>query len=480
MKKGEVFALLFWLILMIEFKKLEKDVSVIKKYLPLSKNSFCDISLGIKYAWRDSFLIEYAIYNDTLIMKESGPEYKNAFYYPMGKDEQGALNQIEEYAKNSNLPLTFCYIDNVCLEQLKNRYHDVKSTYNRDWCDYIYDAEKFKTYSGKKLSGQRNHVNKFKKNYPNYSFKTIDETDFSRIKDFLSEFAQEREVVNWTERVEQESVLDLIKNASTLDQVGGLIEVDGQMVAISLGEKIGETLIVHVEKALKNYAGVYPTMAQEFARAFATEEIKFINREEDCGDLGLRTSKLQYQPIEIKAKNFVTVNTLFDKIMPPVLIETERLTVSEIIEEDAKDYARLYLDDDLNKWWGYDYREDLKGESPTPEYFFKFQNTLKEKKEEYSFAVKIDGVLVGELVLHNFDYFGGVEMGFRFFKESQGKGYATESALALKNYVKQKLGAKILKSRCFKENLPSANLIKRIGLGYKNQDKTHYYFETEL
>jgi RimJ/RimL family protein N-acetyltransferase len=71
-------------------------------------------------------------------------------------------------------------------------------------------------------------------------------------------------------------------------------------------------------------------------------------------------------------------------------------------------------------------------------------------------------------------------MGFRFFSHCQGKGYATESALALKTFVKEELGAKKLKSRCFKQNIPSANLISRIGLKKVHEDQTHFYFETEL
>ena len=65
--------------------------------------------------------------------------------------------------------------------------------------------------------------------------------------------------------------------------------------------------------------------------------------------------------------------TLFDKIKPPIFIRTERLTIEEITETDAQEYQRLYLDDDNNKWWGYDYREDLKNGEPTAEYFLGFQ-----------------------------------------------------------------------------------------------------------
>ena len=227
---------------MIEFKKLDKNVDILKDFLPRSKISFCDISLGIKYMWRDDFVIDYAILNDTLIMKEDTPEYKGAFYYPIGGDIEGALVAIEEYAKSKNQPLTFCCLDNSTAAELTNRYKFVSITNDRNWSDYIYDAEKFKTYSGKKFSGQRNHVNKFKRNYPNYQFKVIEKTDFTRIKDFLDEFSTKNEFMRWTEEIEQRKVFDLVENMFNLEQVGGLIEVDGKVVAFSVGERLqGQT-----------------------------------------------------------------------------------------------------------------------------------------------------------------------------------------------------------------------------------------------
>ncbi len=465
---------------MLEFKRLDKNVKLIKDYLLGADARFCDLSLGVKYMWRDDFICEYAFYNKTLIIKESTPDYNDAFYFPIGDDVAGGIEQIENYAKTKNIPLKFCCLDNAQAGALCQRYFCVRVFNDRDWSDYIYDAEKFKTYSGKKLSGQRNHVNKFKKLYPQYKFKAIEKSDFVRIKEFLDEFNSRAEFLRWSEAVEQQKVFDLVENMFELDQVGGLIEVDGKVVAFSIGERIKDTLIVHIEKALTSHAGVYPTMAQEFAKAFANNGIKFINREEDCGDVGLRISKLQYQPLEVKEKNFVQVSTLFDKICSPVLIKTQRLTVTEINQNDKDDYQRIYLDQELNKWWGYDYKEDLLDNEPTADYFFGFQNALKQKKEEFSFAVRLDGKMIGELVLHNFDYFGGVEMGFRFFKEYHGNGYAIESALALKEYAVFVMGAKKIKSRCVKENVRSKNLIEKLGLIQKTQDQTHFYFELKV
>lgn len=462
---------------MLEFKKLGKKVDILKEYIGQSEVSFCDISLGVKYAWCDEYVIDYAIFNDTLILREKTENYQEAFYYPMGKDVIGALKQIENYCNKNHKPLCFCYIDDQKVEEFSRRYFCVSVKYDRAWSDYIYQAEKFKTYSGKKFGGQRNHLNKFKKLYPNYKFKVLESADLNKAKEFLDEFSSSTQFLGANEKVEHEKAYQLIENAAALNQVCGYIEVDGRVVALSVGEVVGETLIVHVEKALKKYDGVYPTMAHEFAKAFANDGVKFINREEDCGDEGLRTSKLQYNPIQIKSKNFVTVSTAFDKIDKNLSISTKRLNVSAICKGDIEEYAKLYLDDNLNKLWGYDYREDLNGQEPTPQYFYAFQSKLKDVKEEFSFAVRLNGKMIGELVLHNFDFCGGVEMGFRFFTEHQGRGYATESALALKDYLFNKVGIRKLKSRCYKENFASARLIERLGLIKCAEDATYYYFE---
>lgn len=463
---------------MLEFKPLNGEVNLIEEFLDKTQMNFCDISRGVKYMWRDTVKVDYAIFNDTLILKETGGNHKETFYFPIGDFVEGALCKIEEYCLKNGLPLSFGYLDEEKVAFLSKRYFKTENRFDRDWCDYIYTAEQFITYSGKKLSGQRNHVNKFKKNYPDYKFKKITPENQMLAVKFIEQNNKKRSVGGKIENLEREHALELVQNMFKLSQLGGCLEVNGKIVAVSVGEKVNDTLIVHVEKADTEYVGAYPTMAQEFAKAYATE-VKFINREEDCGDLGLRTSKTQYQPIEIKRKNFLTAYTMFDFLDKDLEIETERLSISRITEKDKDAYAKLYLDEELNKYWGYDYKNDLNGEKPTPEYFFRFQNALFEKKEECSFAVRLNGQLIGELVLHNFDFYGGVEMGFRFFKKDQSKGYAIESASALKEYLLSTLKANFLKSRCYKQNTSSEKLIGRLGLKKVSEDDICYYFSTK-
>ena len=462
---------------MLNFLPLEDKEEILDKYFQNQKDRFCDLSIGVKYMWRREYSVEYAVYNDTLVIKESSDEYDPSFYYPIGKDVEGALDQIEKYCKNQNLPLVFGCVSQENAKKLTERYPLCKDFFDRDWSDYVYDAQNFKTYSGKKFSGQRNHVNKFKKTYKNYCFEVINEQNFNEVVNFLHDYEVFNRVQDQAKREEVEMVHDLLKNLSRLNQLAGVLKVNGSIVALSIGEIVGDCLVVHVEKALKDYSGAYPTMAQEFALAFATEKVKFINREEDCGDDGLRTSKLQYHPTEIIDKYFVEVYTAFDKIVSPITIETERLVVCEIDKKDLKEYKELSVDEELNEFWGYDYSEDLNGKTPDEEYFYQFVNQLKKGKEEYPVAVKLNGLLIGEVTLHGFDYQNGVEIGFRIKKEYQNKGYAKESVGALIEYAFNCLSVKKVKAKCYHQNRKSKNLLLGLGFVEIKKDQNYFHFE---
>ena len=49
---------------MLKFTKLGKEVNLIKEYIDQTEINFCDISQGVKYMWRDTVVIDYAIYNN--------------------------------------------------------------------------------------------------------------------------------------------------------------------------------------------------------------------------------------------------------------------------------------------------------------------------------------------------------------------------------------------------------------------------------
>ena len=93
----------------------------------------------------------------------------------------------------------------------------------------------------------------------------------------------------------------------TLKLTGCITYVDGEPAAYSLGEPInqGKCFVVQFEKAIGNYKGIYQFINRSFASMIDTK-YRYINREQDLGDPGLRQAKMSYRP-----DNFVKKYKIF-------------------------------------------------------------------------------------------------------------------------------------------------------------------------
>ena len=446
-------------------------MDVLRPFVKEYGGEFNELTLGSRFLWGSYERAEYAVINETLILRETYDE-GSFFYYPIGKDPETALKEIEIYSREKGITLNLCCFNGDRSEKIKEKFPFCEIEYLRDWADYVYPAEQFITYAGKKLSGQRNHVHKFDRTYPDYKVNIITPESIPEIKLFLKEFEAENELSGWAAE-EMPKAYELLDNMEYLEQFGIYITVGGKIVSLSIGEIVGDTLFVHIEKALKEYAGAYPKTAQEFAKTFVNGDVKWINREEDCGDIGLRTSKTQYHPSEIRIKYFAEISTAFDNIISPEL-KTERLTVKT--NDGFMGYKDLCSDEEINEFWGFSFKDDIKGE-PTEEKFSALVKELRKRKEEYSLAVYAGETPVGEIVLWDFDYRGNIQIGFRFFKEQQGKGYAFESVKRVIEYAFDEMKVSAVKAYCFKENARSENLLIKLGFVCSRSDGKYNYFE---
>ena len=133
----------------------------------------------------------------------------------------------------------------------------------------LYDASSFRDYPGGRYSGQRNHVHKFEKTYPDHVFRTCEAEDLPAMQKFLCEYADtqyDKDDVLADE--EMQGTFDILPHIAELGLYCGALYAGGKMVALSVGERCGDTMIIHIEKALRGVAGAYPAVAQAFARTF--------------------------------------------------------------------------------------------------------------------------------------------------------------------------------------------------------------------
>lgn len=464
----------------INFKNLTlSDIIHMQPYFENCNWRLSDYSAAFKLMWQKHFSLDFAYVENCVVFREyyQGRVY---FHYPMEIEDgqaERAIDSIEAYCRERNIRIHYTCVPREKIAVMIERYGmEMRITNHRRWRDYLYNAEDFVLYGGKKFSGQRNHVNKFKKLYPQYEFITLNGDARARMCEFLKKF-EVRQLSKGTvmAREELEGVYELLPHIDDLKLKVGALQVDGQIIALSIGERCGEQLIIHVEKALTDFEGAYPTMAQEFAKHFAVDGVVFINREDDSGDAGLRKSKLQYNPVRLVDKYDIFPRRPIDRVNHIPVILTERLTIKEITDVNSLEFYRLEFDAERNKYWGYNWRDHYKGQ-PTPEYFMQGIREDFEKREEIPMGIFSGNRLVGEVVLHNFGYRNDCEVGVRLLPEYEGQGFAREAVLGAMNYAFFDLNIETVLAKCYKQNVRSRQMLVASGMRPNGEDETFYYF----
>ncbi len=434
----------------------------------------CGYAPTCKIMWGDFYNSEYAISCDCLIYKNTIFD-KIIFNYPIpfgpDADERAALSAIENYCVEKYIPLVFMDIPQEKMSIMCERYSFMEIGDDRNYNDYLYLAEDFRAFSGKKFSGQRNHIHKFLQSYPNAQFRSFTSEDKSLIKEFLNEYLIGSESM---EKNRETGLSEKLLLSLPLEKyrTGGYV-LNGKVISFTFGSRMGDTLFVHIEKGLKEYEGVYTATANAFAKA--NGDADFINREDDSGARGLRISKTQYHPVRLVKKFFITVRNEWQKIRRFPTIKTERLVLDGIKKGDARAYYDICVDDERNIYWGYDYKKDLKGDL-YPEYFFDVQKADLKNKMCFSFAIRLDGKMIGEGVLYRFTGTGQAEAGIRIGREYAGKGYGKEAFYAMVEWALYRLGLKKVVSKCYHENNASYKMLSE-RMKITGKDRTFTYFE---
>ena len=294
----------------LDFKPiLLEDAGHFAKYFSCQTFRTCDYSVGAVYQWRAYFDTYYTVYADMLLQIACYEDSEYCYAFPAGPgDMDAALSAIETDAAARGLPLVFCFVPEEALPVLKTRYgEDIDITSHRDWADYLYLAEGLKTFAGKKYHGQKNHLNRFVKDHPGYAYVPVTRDNYETARDFLRAFKKETDL---SEPIKQEEITraqELLRDHFDLVLEAGYIEWNGEVIALSIGEIIGDTLFCHVEKAKREHAGAYQAIVSEFAKAVCREDTLYINREDDSGEEGLRASKMAYQPLKLLPKYWVRI-----------------------------------------------------------------------------------------------------------------------------------------------------------------------------
>ena len=254
--------------------------------------------------WRDYFRELFTVRDGMLICTAYYFEDGECYTLPVGSGSlTDALDAIRKDSAERDKPLRFCCLTEKGLDELTSIWGKPKSVKeHRNWADYLYPYENFLGYHGKKLVTPRNHCNRFVRDYPQYEYEPIDESNIMEATAFLAEKSDGLTKTSPLAIEDYKRAVEIMRYFDEFGFIGGMLKVDGKVIGVAAGEIIGDTLYVQIEKAMTDHSGAYPMLAQLFAKQAQRPELKYINREDDSGDEGLRHSKLEYRPCELIMK----------------------------------------------------------------------------------------------------------------------------------------------------------------------------------
>ncbi|WP_320046339.1 phosphatidylglycerol lysyltransferase domain-containing protein [uncultured Ilyobacter sp.] len=260
-----------------------------------------DLTFTNLFIWRMGKNLKYKIDNDILYIK--GIEDKSEFYYiPLPK--HGDFRKIKK--EMSAILKTGAVLRAVPegVRILLENYFSFQE--ERDRFDYLYNVEKLIELKGRKFHNKKNQVNRFEKIY-DFLYEKIDSKNMKEVMAFEEKWCRDRECSIY-KGLDKESlgIREIFENYEALNLKGGLLRVNGEIAAFSIGEEITpNTGLIHIEKGNTKYQGVY----QEINRIFLKKEfshLEYVNREEDLGIDGIKKAKESYNPAMLLKKYIIT------------------------------------------------------------------------------------------------------------------------------------------------------------------------------
>lgn len=282
---------------MLEFKVPElSDKEWVKKAMLESHNMSCEYCFGNLYVWSHVYKNTIAKYKDLFVARDGNE--RPMYLFPCGTgDKKEVISELIKKSENDGFPLEM-----YCLtpEKVRELNEIMPDKFNfvtmRDYFDYIYKTDDLKNLAGRKYHSKRNHLSYFKNNF-NWQYEKITNDNLQDCFDMNTKWENENSEKD-PEEIKRE--LDAIKRAfSNYDELGftgGLLRVDGEVVAYTMGEAICPTVFcTHFEKAFSSMRGAYPAINQQFCEN-ELMTYTYVNREDDNGEEGLRKAKLSYNP----------------------------------------------------------------------------------------------------------------------------------------------------------------------------------------
>ncbi len=272
------------------------DRAFFERHYALYPQTHSDNTFTSMVCWNHFMHYRYAYVNGSVILACTASGVTR-LHPPIGPRDPALMREVIRLALEAgdeNKPLI--HIDPETARWIREIDPDLVLVPDLKHFEYMYRALDLAELPGKKYLKIRSQINRFRKNY-RHTVEPITPENREEIMEFLVKWCESKRCEdNFILAHEVEAIFYAIEHFTELPLQGILIRVDSQVAAISLFERLNaNTALIHFEKGLPEYEGIYKVINAGTASLLACE-VEYINRESDLGISGLRKAKLRYHP----------------------------------------------------------------------------------------------------------------------------------------------------------------------------------------
>lgn len=272
---------------------------VLEDLLRMEQPSTSEMSAANIFLWRRTYGFEISRFGDGVIVRGTDRTGDPFFLPPIGvSDKPDVVRQILDSVDGAE----FRRVPEDMANSLREDGLFVE--YDRDNSDYVYLASDLIDLPGRKYHRKKNHLAQFRNKYE-FEYRRVTGKLISECVDLQVEWCDIRDCFipeNISLADEHVAIIDALNLLDELSLVAGAVLVDGRVAAFTIGGKLNpETLVIHFEKASPAYPGLYQVINHEFCADVAVD-YRFVNREQDLGEPGLRKAKESYYPSHLVNK----------------------------------------------------------------------------------------------------------------------------------------------------------------------------------
>jgi uncharacterized protein len=263
-----------------------------------------DYSFLNVWAWADDYGLEWAWDGELVWLRQSRPSA--ALWAPVGPWHATDWGRCLEAG---DLPgRSFIRVPDQLADIWASQFSDrVRVDSERGHWDYVYLVSDLVELPGNRFHKKKNLLRQFEKAY-----------DFSYVefgpKLIEQALAMQEDWCTWRDcqssdllTAENRAIVRVLNHWHRFDRImGGALLVENIIVAYTLAEPLtADTIVIHFEKGCPAFKGGYQAINQMFL-ANAGGGYRFVNREQDLDNEGLRKAKLSYNPVDFLRKSKVT------------------------------------------------------------------------------------------------------------------------------------------------------------------------------